>query len=100
MLSVKRKGSSPPSQLHLWQEFIGDNIMVHRPLVQVIKLMLSIFPNTSSIERSYSHLKICEKHRNRMIEGTMQSLYMLKVLEIETKGCDQYSDVIKLMEKV
>ena len=32
--------------------------MVHRPLVQCVKLMLSEFSNTSDIERSYPFLEI------------------------------------------
>ena len=85
-----------PTQLQLWQEFIGDNIMVHRPLVQLAKL---IFPNTSDDERSYNYLQqICEYRRNRMVDGTMNSLYMLKVLGIKPKDIDKYDDAIALME--
>ena len=93
------KGVSPPSQLELWEKFIKENTMVHRPLVQLLKLMLSILPNTSAIERSYSYLNvICDKRRGRMLDETMSLLYMLKVLNIQPKSVDDYDDVITLME--
>ena len=79
LLSARRSQKNPPTQLELWQEFIKENLKVHRPLVQVVKLMLSVFSNTSDIERSYSFLEmICEQHRKRMLNSTMNTLYMLK----------------------
>ena len=76
----------------LWYIDIGK-------LVQLVKIMLSCFANSSPIERSYSHLAmICEKHRNRMLEDTMSTLYMLKVLGVKPKSADEYHDVIAVME--
>ena len=98
-LSARRNAQNAPSQYELWQEFVCDNVMVHRQLVQLVKIMLSCFANSSPIERSYSHLaKICEKHRNRMLEDTMSTLYMLKVLGVKPKSADEYHDVIAVME--
>ena len=66
--------------------------MVHRPLVTVMKLMLSVFSNTSHIERSYSFLEmICEQHRKRMLDSTMNTLHaesskqLAKILWEDTK---------------
>ena len=79
LLHARCYQKNPPTQLELWQEFIKENLMVRRPLVTVKKLMLSVFSNTSHIECSYSFLEmICEQHRKRMLNSTMNTLYMLK----------------------
>lgn len=41
---------------------------------------------------------VLQCRRNRMVDGTMNSLYMLKVLGIKPKDIDKYDDAIALME--
>lgn len=86
-----------PSQLSLLQEFVQQNEMSYFHVCQVIRVALSIAPNTGWVERSYSHLTlICSKQRNRMLTSTMEVLYLLKQLNIPVK--DTYRKELSLIE--
>ena len=76
-----------PTQLSLLQEFIKQNEMSFFYTCQMLRIALSIAPNTGWIERSYSHLAlICQKQRNRMDMKTMELLYLLKEIDLPVKS--------------
>ena len=100
ILSARRdKEKNKPTQYELLLEFISKNMMVYPHLINLIKLMFSILPNTSIIERSYSHLSIiCDKRRSHLKDKSLECLYMLKSLNIQPKQWNEYENVIKLLE--
>ena len=47
----------------------------------VLLVMISVSPNSSWVERTYSYLdRVCEKRRNRLKVENLDNLFMLDVL--------------------
>ncbi|XP_072024708.1 uncharacterized protein [Amphiura filiformis] len=102
-LARKRKDaveakSAIPTQLSLLQDFVKTNEMSYYHVCQLVRIAISIAPNTGWIERSYSHLThICEKHRGQLDMKNMETLYLLKELNIPVK--ENYNDELKLLQR-
>ena len=61
--------------------------MTYPNLCCLIKIMISIPPNTGWVERSYSMLEmICQKRRNKMAIDTLRPLFMLAVLKLPVRN--------------
>ena len=60
-------------------------------MCRMIKIMMSIPPNTGWAEHSYSLLKIiCHKRRNQIALETMRNLFFLDALKLPVRDCFSY----------
>ena len=75
--------------------------MEHKFLVKVIRLMLSIPPNTGWIERAYSKLQIiCQVRRGKLLVPNIRAEFFLNVLELPVRTCREgYNGEIELAPK-
>ena len=84
--------------MDLWKEFLGTHKFDCDLICQLVKIMISIPPNTGWIERAYSYLElICAKRRNQMAIGTMANLFFLSVLKLPVKNSSEYDKEIDRM---
>ena len=62
--------------MDMWTDYINMHEFDCGDMCRMIKIMMSIPPNTGWIERSYSLLEIiCQKRRNQMALETMRNLF-------------------------
>ena len=85
----------------LWRKFVQERRMEHKCMVQVVKVMLSIPPNTGWIERAYSKLQlICTARRNKLLVDNIRHEFFLNVLELPVRECTTgYNEEIELASK-
>ena len=97
-LQERKHGKKP--QVDCLTNFITSQSISFPDVSELIQILLATAANTGYLERSYSILEmICGKRRNSMSIDTIQTLYLLGVLQILVKGVNEYSDVIKILEK-
>ena len=74
--------------MDVWTDYINMHGFDFGDMCRMIKIMMSIPPNTGWIERSYSLLEIiCQKRRNQMALETMRNLFFLAVLKLPVRDC-------------
>ena len=96
--AIKRKDTVIPSQKVQWQKFLSVHKISHPNLCQVIRIMLSIAPNTGWVERAYSVKEItCSKRRNRIDPVNLEPLFLLAVLKLAVKSSADYKKDIDTM---
>ena len=81
---------------------IIDNHYINYPNVcELLLILMSISPNTSPLERSYSKLsKICYKDRNRLGQSNLEALYLLAVHKISEEHKQKLFETAReLLEK-
>ena len=73
-------------------------LFTFRKLVKLVKIMISIPPNTGCIKTAYSYLElICAKRRNKMSISTMATMLFLSVLKQPVRDLSDYEKEIKRM---
>ena len=72
--------------------------MEHKQFAKIVKLMISIPPNTGWVERAYSKLEmICTSRRNKLLTSNIRNEFFLNVLELPMRECTRgYLEEIKL----
>ena len=96
--AIKRKDTIIPSQKVQLQKFLSVHEISHPKLCQVIRIMLSIVPNTGWVERAYSVWEIiCSKCRNQKDPVNLEPLFLLAVLKLAVKSSDDYKKEIDTM---
>ena len=99
-LWLQERKNGKKSQVECWKNFITSQSICFPDVSELIQILLATAANTGYLERSYSILEmICDKRRNSMSIDTIQTLYLLGVLQIPVKGINEYSDVIKILEQ-
>ena len=84
--------------MELWQRFIQNNDITYQHLSTLIKIMISIPPNTGWVERAYSLLElICQKRRNQLAIESLMSLFFLSVLKLPIRDAFSYNKEIDKM---
>ena len=84
--------------MDMWTDYINMHEFDCGDMCRMIKIMMSIPPNTGWIERSYSLLEIiCQKRRNQMALETMRNLFLLAVLKLLVRDCFSYDKEIERM---
>ena len=84
--------------MDVWTDYINMHGFDFGDMCRMIKIMMSIPPNTGWIERSYSLLEIiCQKRRNQMALETMRNLFLLAVLKLPVRDCFSYDKEIERM---
>ena len=76
---------------------LSNHTITHPNVLELIKILLSVAPSTTPLERSYSKLsKICQKDRNKMSSKNMESMYILSALKNPQIN---YKDVLRYLKK-
>ena len=90
--------SSPLFQYDLWKNFCQTRSMEHKFITKVIKLMISIPPNTAWIERAYSKLQIiCNVQWGNLLISNIHAEFFMNVLELPVRSCSSgYNGEIEL----
>ena len=84
--------------MDLWKEFLSKHEFGCDLVCQLVKIMISIPPNTGWIKRAYSYFElICAKRRNRMSISTMANLLFVSVLKRPVRDSPDYQKEIKRM---
>lgn len=87
-------------QMDMWQEYLSKNEISCPNMCVLVRIMLSIPPNTGWVERAYSKLElICQKRRNRLGVVTMMQMFFLAVLKSNVKDCFSYDKEIENVMK-
>ena len=96
---VEKNKSKQPSHLQCYKAFLNNESITFPNVSTLLRICIALAPNTSYLERSYSKLQmICEKRRNTMTAETIESLYLLAVLNIPVKDPFSYVKEIELLE--
>ena len=95
----KNKGISF-TQHKLWMEFLAVSEMAAPDLCSMVRIMISVPPNTLWIERAYSmYENICSKRRNELLVDTKRELFFLSVLKLDVKEPMEYEDEMNVLSK-
>ena len=95
---IEENGRNSYSQHKLWMSFISVSEISCPDLCKLIRIMISIPPNTGWIERAYSSFEmICSKRRNRLLTENVRELFFLAVLKLKTRNAMDYEDEIQYL---
>ena len=85
--------------LHLifFNHILSNHTITHPNISELIKIFISVAPNTSPLERSFSKLaKICYKDRNQLTSKNIENIYILSALKTPNIN---YEAAAKYLEK-
>ena len=84
--------------MDMWTDYINMHEFDCGDMCRMIKIMMSIPPNTGWFECSYSLLEIiCQKRTNQMALETMRNLFFLTMLKLPVRDCFSYDKEIERM---
>ena len=90
-INAAKADNRPRNQLAVWKRFLSAHALDLPNASQLVQIMISTAPNTSPLERGYTHLQmVASKRRNRLLPENLETLFLLATLKVPLKKPMEY----------